>query len=963
MSTNNFINANGTYSSFYQIGGINGATIYQGNGVPPNILGNSGDIFTSTSLGVLYIKEGQLWVPATSSSSSVFYSIQMVTGNAVIGADTSYTSYLATLVAAPYSTTVLTLPAPKNGLYVVVKDISGTASFNYPIQITDDSDMNYNIDIAYGSVKFLYTGLKWVVISAMTSYPINEMKLGGGPVTPYPLITIDVSPASIMYNTPFTVSGSVYPLDAPVNVSLSTNSSETFSNFIAATVTNGSWTVELTSDLSPPDIYIFAWQAANEILVASVSIIENDTVSIDTPPTNCYENVPFTITGEIVPSNENVQIGYSSSSSISPTSWTSATVTDETWNALLSIPDVGNYYVWAQIENTNVSVNAEVTLSNSPIAIVNPQTQAYVNDDLSWVVDDNGILCDFFQFLTPTSTPPSSDDNNWAPCFSLTPTSNAIGGNAVAITETTTMASTPSGTYYMWIRMDSQPNVTVGYPVVVSEVPAEDAQFVAGGCILNGSGVNVPAAGSVWNGPWTQTNDSVVYPGPGVYTSVYSTLSTSQGGWYMLFTTMMDNGYFPYDAVAYGYFTDEVATSQPSSGGKLMVCLIQSNPGSGYDNIQITTYDNTNPTTPGTVYFSFWVTSESVPSFNFGMYYTDPITITDQTDSISINTPSNCYATVSFTVTGKIVPWNEISQVGYSSSLSTLPDIWITATSSNGSWSTNIMISETGDYYLWAQIEGTNINTNIAITVGTSLLGIVNPPTQAYIGDLLQWLVVDNGTLCDYFGCLTSGTAAPASSDANWYVCSSLSNDGDSISAESEALNETDYNNRTTTSTTPGTYYQWIRIDNQQSVTVCYPIVLSAVPTGASHVTNYTGVNLPQTPSETIGPYNILSASHGGWTEYFSFPLSFTISPPSDLIAYGYFTNEIATAQPSTGGILLEIYTSGSLIDGISFSIYNLNNTNPTTPGIMYFSMWATSVSDPSFNFGIYWSDEITITA
>lgn len=182
-STKNFLNSNGTYSESFQLG--NGATIYQGPGVLSNSIGQSGDIFTSTTLGILYINIFGVWTPVAESSSVVLYALQLITAaygtstSATIGQDTSYDNYLAVEVNAPWCTTTLTFPSsPAAGLYVYVKDLSGTANFNYPISIHDSiNNVNFLIDIPYGSIKFLYTGSKWVIISALTSYPPNQMKL------------------------------------------------------------------------------------------------------------------------------------------------------------------------------------------------------------------------------------------------------------------------------------------------------------------------------------------------------------------------------------------------------------------------------------------------------------------------------------------------------------------------------------------------------------------------------------------------------------------------------------------------------------------------------------------------------------------------------------------------------------------------------------------------------------------
>lgn len=359
-----FINANGTYDTSFQIGGYAGATIYQGSGTPSNELGVNGDVYLCTTATAIYLKSGSTWITTgESGSSGIFYATQLVMTSATIGASTSYTKYLTTLVHAPYATPTLTFPdSPSSGLFVYVKDISGAASINFPIAVTDGTNYWY-IDIPHGVIQFLYTGTQWVVISELTSYAPNQMELYGGGA---PAIALTSYPGTISSAVPFTVEGTVEPTNTAVQVGVSPNDIFAPSNYISATVTDTTWTATIVSTFgSSGNAYIWASQTENPGIYTYAEIAENAVeATIGFSPFD-YTEVPNTLatfTGYMTPVDSAVQFGITSGTNTLPDTWIDATVSGGSFSVTAVVPDMTfdsnlipgayvNYYVCARLTN------------------------------------------------------------------------------------------------------------------------------------------------------------------------------------------------------------------------------------------------------------------------------------------------------------------------------------------------------------------------------------------------------------------------------------------------------------------------------------------------------------------------------------------------------------------------------------------------------------------------------------
>jgi hypothetical protein len=457
VSTNNFINATGTYSQSFQLG--NGATIYQGSGTPNNSIGVSGDVYISTTLGVLFVKENSVWVEITESTGSivnVLYATQFITGTygttvtATIGSGVTYQNYLSVFVTAPYCTSALILPSnPSAGTNIFVKDLSGTASTLYPIRISNtiNSDI-FTIDIPYGVLKILYTGVKWVVVSSLTSFPMNEMKLSGGLVS---LGTTSVgalnTPQYISPNQTISVSGTSANVNQQTLITLSLNSNnfgvpkfgDSFvtvdgyeaevSQFVNV-LPSGSFftTIEVPIPVPYQPSGTFAQTAYivlyDDFITTGGTILANIPTAISpiTPLDYVYFNIVSETTipdyiefsGAQTIDITQVEFGISDASNVLPTVWQNATVSSDTFSGSYGPTNplfyslgnysmltgttysnhafnyfLANYYLYARNKNniSIIGISNEINLINelAPFDILS------FYSDVPWMIGQVGI--------------------------------------------------------------------------------------------------------------------------------------------------------------------------------------------------------------------------------------------------------------------------------------------------------------------------------------------------------------------------------------------------------------------------------------------------------------------------------------------------------------------------------------------------------------------------------------------
>ncbi|CAM6053383.1 unnamed protein product [Sphagnum tenellum] len=154
-----------------------GPTILQGDNVPDNTVGLSGDLYVQIgSTPALYIKYTNGWL--VSGDPTFGFSRQLVTETGTTSLN-STTTYAGVDVA---DSVTIELMTGYSGKTVVIKDEGGNAG-TYPITVLGqtgdiiDGQTSWTIDINYGSLTLVYGSSNWNIVAAITSAPFNQMKL------------------------------------------------------------------------------------------------------------------------------------------------------------------------------------------------------------------------------------------------------------------------------------------------------------------------------------------------------------------------------------------------------------------------------------------------------------------------------------------------------------------------------------------------------------------------------------------------------------------------------------------------------------------------------------------------------------------------------------------------------------------------------------------------------------------
>lgn len=161
---NVIVNANGTISDSFSIGKSGrGIVIYQGDTIPSNLLGNTGDIFIKRSTEPLLLKKKSTgWANVSNKE------IDTVSTNSTINPTQSSTIYL---VNTSSSSVILTLSTSslESGKEVIIKDSSGSSSTNTITVQTEgsetiDGESSFVISLDYTSITIVSDGSNWFII-------------------------------------------------------------------------------------------------------------------------------------------------------------------------------------------------------------------------------------------------------------------------------------------------------------------------------------------------------------------------------------------------------------------------------------------------------------------------------------------------------------------------------------------------------------------------------------------------------------------------------------------------------------------------------------------------------------------------------------------------------------------------------------------------------------------------------
>lgn len=179
--------------------------------------------------------------------------------------------------------------------------------------------------------------------------------LGG--FNPYSVgaIALTTAPAEGQIGTALVLAGTVAPPHTPVRVGLSASTTTEPTDWVRATVANGSWTASLTPEQAG-QFQIWAAQikhnnraiAMSEVQIAAAPERPKlSGIAITTAPAQGKIGGALPLSGMVSPPGTAVRVGLSASATSEPADWTAATVTGTNWSAALTPEDAGLFQLWA----------------------------------------------------------------------------------------------------------------------------------------------------------------------------------------------------------------------------------------------------------------------------------------------------------------------------------------------------------------------------------------------------------------------------------------------------------------------------------------------------------------------------------------------------------------------------------------------------------------------------------------
>jgi hypothetical protein len=192
-----------------------------------------------------------------------------------------------------------------------------------------------------------------------------------------PSISIGTTPASLTLGGTLSVSGAVSPGNNAVRVGYGSSATVAPTNWINATVLNGSWTASLTP-ATAGTIYIWAQQSSSTTVqsISSAIHVVAASITVSAPAAGTAGSV-VAITGTVSPVSDAVNVQLATQNVSAPSSgWSAAANTGGNFALSLTPSNVGTYYAWAQDPTTGLTaVSAAINVSAQPaltLAINNP---------------------------------------------------------------------------------------------------------------------------------------------------------------------------------------------------------------------------------------------------------------------------------------------------------------------------------------------------------------------------------------------------------------------------------------------------------------------------------------------------------------------------------------------------------------------------------------------------------------
>jgi hypothetical protein len=237
----------------------------------------------------------------------------------------------------------------------------------------------------------------------------------------------------------FTVTGGIFN-DAPTALDVSTNGGASWSAAADPVITANAYSFNVPG-LAAGTYTVQVRDHANPAVlgVSNAFTIIPPSVAIDAPPASVTLGAPIALAGTVSPAGSAVQVGYSASATVAPTSWTAAMVSAGDWTASLTPAAAGTIYVWAQqtSETSVQAISGAVSVVAASLTVSAPATGTAgtalaVTGTVSPAADAVNV-----QLATQNETAPTS---GWTAAVTTS------GSFAASLTPAS------AGTYYVWAQ-------------------------------------------------------------------------------------------------------------------------------------------------------------------------------------------------------------------------------------------------------------------------------------------------------------------------------------------------------------------------------------------------------------------------------------------------------------------------------------------------------------------------------
>ena len=194
------------------------------------------------------------------------------------------------------------------------------------------------------------------------------------------------------------------------------------------------------------------------------------TVTITSPTTTGTAGVTLSLAGTVSPSGTAVNVGLSSSATVAPGSFTSATVSGTGWTASLTPASAGTWYIWAESGSATPAISPAVTVGAGQTALAFSLISTGATGGVTAVAPNNAVEVNFGTPLAHGSsvtpdvtlavgagstvsaaifwwdTSPTNQSSTAGTASGLATAAGIVGGYAPAYNATTAPAT--AGTYY-----------------------------------------------------------------------------------------------------------------------------------------------------------------------------------------------------------------------------------------------------------------------------------------------------------------------------------------------------------------------------------------------------------------------------------------------------------------------------------------------------------------------------------